>query len=190
MRLAALLLCCIAAPLVACAKRASSPPPPPPPPPPREVLLVRDSTPVEPPPADREGPRRLTPAVRDSLEREATARRATWQARGIRHYRLLVAVGCFCPWPSNPAIIEVKDGVVVALSDTTGRSMGKPREPWSTHTVEALFDAVVEHARRSATLSVRFDPQYGYPTSISGTGRIGPPDNWFWVSATRLTPLR
>lgn len=189
MRFAALLLCCIAAPLAACAKRASSPPPPPPPPR-DEVLLVRDTTPVGPPPAEREGPRRLTPAYRDSLEREATVRRAAWQARGIKHYRLLVAVGCFCPWPSNPAIIEVKDGVVVALSDTTGRSMGKPREPWSSQTVEALFDDLIGHARQSAAITVRFDPQYGYPTSMSGTGRAGPPDSWFWVSATRLTPLR
>jgi len=116
--------------------------------------------------------------------------RAAWQARGIKNYRLLVAVGCFCPWPSSPAIIEVKDGVVVALRDTTGRSMGRPREPWSTYTVEGLFDAVVGHARQSAAITVRFDPQYDYPTSLSGTGRTGPPDSWFWVSAGRLTPLR
>lgn len=180
MRLAALLLCCLAA----CAKRG------PPPPPKNEVLLVRDSTPIKPPLGDREGPRRLTTADRDSLEREATAHRAAWQAHGIRNYRLLVAVGCFCPWPSNPAIIEVKDGVVVALRDTTGRSLGKPREPWSIYTVEGLFNAVVEHARRSADISVRFDPRYDYPTSIRGTGSLGPPDSWFWVSATRLTPLR
>jgi hypothetical protein len=166
----------------ACAKRT------PPPPPRDEVLLVRDSTAVE-PPADREGPRRLAPADRDSLIREAETHRAAWRARGIREYRLLVAAGCFCPWPSNPAIIEVKDGVVVALRDTTGRSMGKPREPWSIYTVEGLFDAVVEHARRSADVTVRFDPRYDYPTSMRGTGRVGPPDSWFWVSAGRLTPL-
>ena len=184
MRIGLSAFCLVALAAGGCAKRAS------PPPPPREVLLVRDSTPVEPPLGDREGPRRLTPTSRDSLEREATAHRTAWQARGITHYRLLVAAGCFCPWPSNPAIIEVKDGVVVALRDTLGGSMGKPREPWLLYTVAGLFDAVVEQARRSGTLSVSFDPQYDYPTSVRGTGQIGPPDNWFWIRATRLTPLR
>lgn len=180
MRLAALLLCSLAAP-AACAKRA------PPPPPGDEVLLVRDTIAEDEPPPQREGA--LTPSRRDSLIREATARRAAWQARGIKHYRILVAAGCFCPWPNNPAILEVQDGVAVALRDTTGRSMGKLREPWAIYTVEGLFDAVVEHARQSAALTVRFDPHYDYPISIRGTGRIGPPDSWFWVSAGRLTPF-
>ncbi len=117
----------------ACAQRALAPPVPPPPRPP-------------PAPPLQEVPRRrstgpLTQAERDSLLREVAARREAWRARHISDYQIEIAVGCFCPWPKHPAILEVRGGVIVALRDTTGKSIGKPREPWSLYTVEGLFDA-------------------------------------------------
>ena len=120
--------------------------------------------------------------------REVAARRAAWRARAISDYRIQVAAGCFCPWPGNPAILEVRRGVVVALRDTTGKSMGKPREPWSVYTVEGLFDAVEQSAKRVDVLEVAYDPEYGYPAMIRGDGRLAYPDDWFWVKASRLTP--
>lgn len=136
----------------------------------------------------RNSPGALTQAERDSLLREVAARRDAWRARGIGDYRIQVAVGCFCPWPSNPAILEVRRGVAVALWDTAGKSMGKPREPWSRYTVEGLFDAVEESAKGVDVLEVAYDREYGYPAIIRGDGRLGLPDNWFWVKASRLTP--
>jgi len=68
--------------------------------------------------------------------------------------------------------------------------MGKPREPWSRYTVEGLFDAVAQSARSADVIEVAYDPQYGYPAMLRGTGRVGLPDNWFWVKASRLTPSR
>jgi len=132
----------------------------------------------------------LTQAERDSLLRELDVHRDAWRARRIGDYQILVAVGCFCPWPSHPAILEVRGGVAVALRDTTGKSMGAPREPWSLYTVEGLFDAVEQGARRSDVIAVAYDPQYGYPAMIRGDGKVGLPDDWFWVKASRLTPSR
>lgn len=152
------------------------------------VLAPAETTAVEQPP--RRVTRALTPADRDSLVREVTARREAWRARGIRDYRILVAAGCFCPWPGNPAILEVRDGVARALYDTTGKSLGAPREPWSLYTVEGLFDQVERHARSSDVIEVVFDGRYGYPTSIRGDAKVGQVDDWFTVTASRLTPLR
>lgn len=132
----------------------------------------------------------LTQSQRDSLLLELAARREAWRARGIVDYRIQIAVGCFCPWPSNPAILEVRGGVAVGLTDTLGNSMGKPREPWSLYTVEGLFNAVEQSARRSDVLEVVYDPQYGYPAMMRGDGKVGLPDDWFWVRASRLTPSR
>lgn len=162
--------------LAACGK--ATPPAPPPLEPERRVVL---------PPRRSTGA--LTEAERDSLLREVAARRVAWRARQIGDYRIQIAVGCFCPWPSTPAILEVRGGVIVALWDTTGKSMGKPREPWSIYTVDGLFDAVEQSAGRSRVLDVAYDPHYGYPAMISGVGKVGP-DNWFWVKASRLTPSR
>jgi hypothetical protein len=68
--------------------------------------------------------------------------------------------------------------------------MGAPREPWSHYTVEGLFDAVEQGARRSDVIEVAYEPQDGYPAMIRGVGRVGLPDNWFWVKAGRLRPAR
>ena len=135
----------------------------------------------------------LTQAERDSLVREVAIRRAAWRARHITDYRIQIAVGCFCPWPETPAIVVVRGGVLVALDDTSGKSMGKPREPWSLYTVDALFDAVEQgagagSAHRSDVIEVVYDPEYDYPALIRGIAQVGLPDNWFWVKASRLTP--
>jgi len=68
--------------------------------------------------------------------------------------------------------------------------MGTPREPWSAYTVEGLFNAVEQSARSSDVLEVRYDPLYGYPAMMRGIAKLGLPDNWFWVKASRLTPAR
>jgi hypothetical protein len=148
-------------------------------------VTVRDTTPPRrrPPP---DGP--LNAAARDSIVREAQARRAAWRARGITDYRIRVAAGCFCPWPQTPAILEVRGGVAAQLRDTAGRAMGPMREPWSIYTVEGLFDLVEQAARGSDILEVAYDAVLGYPTYIRGDAKLGLPDDWFWVRATELTP--
>jgi uncharacterized protein DUF6174 len=113
-------------------------------------------------------------------------RREAWRARRITDYQIEIAVGCFCPWPSHPAILEVRRGVIVALWDTAGKPLGKPREPWSLYAVEGLFDAVAQSAKRVDVLEVAYDPAYGYPAMIRGDGRLAYPDDWFWIEARRL----
>jgi hypothetical protein len=162
------------------------------------LTACRTSAPVPPPLAterrvtlpERHSTGALTQAERDSLVRELEVHRQAWRVRHIDDYRIQVAAGCFCPWPSNPAILEVRRGVPVALRDTTGKSMGAPREPWSSYTVEGLFDAVEQGARNSDVLVVAYDPSYGYPAQIRGDAKLGLPDDWFWVKASRLTPSR
>lgn len=164
---------------VAC-HRAPAPAPPPPPP----ALVAPIDTP--PPRRVRRTDGALTAAERDSIVREAQTNRAGWRARHITDYSIRVAVGCFCPWPSTPAILDVRGGVAKALRDTTGRPFGPLREPWSNYTVERLFDAVEQSAQRSDVVEVDYDALLGYPTYIRGTGRLGLPDNWFWVRASQL----
>jgi len=63
----------------------------------------------------------------------------------------------------NPAILEVRGGVAVRLYDTTGKSLGAPREPWSLYTVEGLFDAVEQGAKRVDVIEVGYDPSTAIP---------------------------
>src|SRR4051812_11494050 len=172
MRLGMAVLLCVAG------GRSHAPPPP----------RLETETPVT--LRQRESPAALTQAERDSLLRDVATRRAAWRARHIDHYEIVVAAGCFCPWPSHPAVLDVRNGVVTALRDTLGKSLGAVREPWSLYTVEGLFDAVEQGARRDDVLEVAYDPRYGYPAQIRGDMKLRLPDDWFWVKAGRLTPVR
>jgi len=129
-------------------------------------------------------------AARDSFVQVLQARRAQWQARHITHYSIRVTVGCFCPWPRHPAILEVRDGIPVALRDTMGKSLGAPREPWSRYTVEGLFDFIERGARTFDVLEVTYDSRLDYPTSVRGDAKRGQVDDWFTVTADRLTSVR
>jgi len=145
-------------------------------------------TPGQRPTRQATGP--LSAAERESLLAEARTRRATWQARHITSYRIRVAVGCFCPWPHEPRVLEVRGGKAVALLDSIGRQAGPLHEPWASYTVEGLFDYVEQNVQRVDVLAVQYDACLGYPTSIRGDAKVGRVDDWFWVTATELTPHR
>ena len=131
----------------------------------------------------------MTSAQRDAIVARARVQRAAWLARGITHYRVRVSVGCFCPWPGDERVLEVRDGKAVALFDTLGRRAGPLREPWSTQTIEALFDNVEQTASRVDVLTVRYDACAGFVAEMRGDGKLGLPDDWFFTRASHLEVL-
>ena len=155
---------------------------------PRTQALTCDA-PVSPDTVTSQTNGAMTSAQRDAIVARVRAHRAAWPARGITHYRVRVSVGCFCPWPHDERILEVRDGKAVALYDTLGHKAGPLREPWSTQTIETSFDNVEQTARRVDVLAVRFDGCTGFVAETRGTGRIGLPDNWFWTRASHLEVL-
>jgi len=154
-------------------------------------LVACDSTPVRPPLfSQRRTGGALTQAERDSSRHALELHRTAWRARNITDYRLVVAAGCFCPWPGTPAILDVRGGIIAQLLDTLGNPAGAPREPWSLYTVDGLFDAVAEGLRRDDVIEVGYDACYDFPATISGDAKVGQVDDWFWIKASRLTPSR
>ena len=133
--------------------------------------------------------RPLSPAERDSLARDAHAHRTAWRARHIMDYRLRVAVGCFCPWPSSPGVLDVRNGRAVALRDSSGRATPL-REPWSAYTVEGMFDLIEQAVEKNDILEVSYDACLDYPIAIRGEAKVGQVDDWFWVKAGPVTRRR
>lgn len=106
---------------------------------------------------------------------------------------LVVLAACVQRMSAPPPPLERPPERRVVLRERHSRgalSQAEPREPWLLYTVDGLFDAVEQGARRSDVIQVAYDPQYDYPARISGDEKIGLPDNWFWVKASRLTPSR
>ncbi|HEV8304562.1 MAG TPA: DUF6174 domain-containing protein [Gemmatimonadales bacterium] len=129
----------------------------------------------------------LSPAARDSILRDVETRRAAWRARHITHYRLRVSETCFCP-RSPPAVVEVREGMVVAAFDTAGRPAPSLRAHWSSYTVEDLFNVIERTARDGAVQEVGYDACLGYPSVIKGNMRHV--DTWFQIGAGPLTRPR
>ena len=133
--------------------------------------------------------RPLNAVERDSLVQDAQAHRAAWRARHIADYQIRVAVGCFCPWPSSPGVLDVRNGRAVALRDSSGRATPL-REPWSAYTVEGMFDLIESAARKDDVIEVSYDACFDYPTAIRGDAKVGRVDDWFWVKAGPVTRRR
>jgi hypothetical protein len=138
-------------------------------------------------PAFRNTSGALTAAERDSILRDVAARRAAWRARHITDYQLRVGETCFCPG-SPPGVVEVRNGIAVAVRDTAGRSARPLLARWSSYTVEGLFDVIERTARSGEVLEVRYDACLGYPTAIRGN--MKQVDTWFQIAAGPLTQPR
>jgi hypothetical protein len=102
--------------------------------------------------------------------RQLDAQRALWASQAPDHYRYEVSIGCFCPRElTRPVLIEVEDGIGHVVSYADGTSVDPARiASWQqVRTMEGVFD-IVDHwiDNRDGTLTVRYDPVDGHPTSI------------------------
>lgn len=108
------------------------------------------------------------PAAPDDPVAELQLNRDRWSRTGVVSYRFTISRGCFCtPEMSGPVVVEVRDGEVVSRHYEGGSAVD-PQFAGLFVTVPGLFD-IIEDAIRSqaASLSVRYDPELGYPRSIA-----------------------
>ena len=101
--------------------------------------------------------------------RELTRARARWNSSPVRAaYRYELRQSCFCP-PEITTFntITVIDGVVVDVRNERGEQVA--RNLWAQFaTVEQLFARLdANYASELEDITVRFDPQYGYPVEMT-----------------------
>ena len=118
--------------------------------------------------------------------------RALWQAEGSADYEFGFQRFCFCPEEAVRHVqIRVTAGAVVSVIDAQGQpvdSLAAAR--WFTFTIDSLF-GVVEHAIAvdAHRLTVRYDPEFGYPESIAVDYDAATVDEEMLYSAHLLIPL-
>lgn len=98
-----------------------------------------------------------------------TQNRQKWDALKATHYQFKLAVGCFCAFRNQmPLSIEVKDGKVVSMLDSNGKSVEQFADTFDTYnTVEKLFDKLNDALNGGADkTTVEYNPESGYPQSI------------------------
>ena len=95
---------------------------------------------------------------------------ARWQNRGPADYTYTLQRSCFCGGEATQAVrITVAGGVVTAV---VRESDGQPVPPDQVNlffrvTIDSLF-GIVAHALAAAdAVAARYDPFWGYPTTVS-----------------------
>lgn len=103
------------------------------------------------------------PAALAELE-DAQAR---WAQAGLDDYRLQLRFLCFCAEDvTAPVIVTVEDGVVTSVE------WAEPQHPEGEPsperpTVDGLFEIARSAIGSSDGVRIAYDPQYGYPLSVS-----------------------
>jgi hypothetical protein len=118
--------------------------------------------------------------------------RALWQAEGSADYEFGFQRLCYCPEEAvRPVQIRVTADAVVSVIDALGQpvdSLDVAR--YFTITIDSLF-GVVEHAIAvdAHRLTVRYDPELGYPESIAIDYDAATVDEEMLLSAHLLIPF-
>ena len=105
-------------------------------------------------------------AAGDPAERDPAldAARQRWEAADLGAYRLTLRRVCFCPSPDYTGPFEV---TVAGAEVQSVRLNGAAVDAERGMSVEALFDLIDQaYERGAASVTVAYDPDLGYPTSI------------------------
>lgn len=102
-------------------------------------------------------------------DRELRAAQVLWNQRGPASYDITVSLSCECTNEmTGPVVVSVRDGLVTSRTYvSTGATVGLS---YAEHflTVEGLFRKIDDaRSRNPASLEVRYDPAFGFPSLIS-----------------------
>ncbi len=94
--------------------------------------------------------------------------RGLWQAHGSGWYTFKLSRACFCVLSGREIEISVENGSVVWAQYTDSKNPVEAAWISYLQTIPDLFDKIEDAiTRKAASLSVSYDPVYGYPTKIT-----------------------
>lgn len=102
-----------------------------------------------------------------SNQKTLNSKKTLWSDSHLSHYKFTYQIGCFC-LPREDVVISVNDGQVVEAFNTPSGTYLNQETLTGLPTVEVLFakaqEAIDKHAY---SLSITYNPQYGFPEHIS-----------------------
>ena len=118
--------------------------------------------------------------------------RELWQRQGITDYRYALLRRCFCPEEARgPVRVEVRGGQTASVVPVQSGQTVRTEQFATLDTVEELF-ATIEQiiARDPYLLTVRYDPERGFPTYVFADYERSAVDeeNGFQVGEFQLLP--
>jgi hypothetical protein len=129
------------------------------------ATTVPTPTPTEVPPSTPAG---LSQDELTALQAELDANIEKWRQSGVTSYEFEHQVNCFCPEDlRSPVVVAVNDGVIASRTYAeTGQAVAETFQDRFID-VPGLFEMVQDAIDQDADrISVEFDAELGYPTSI------------------------
>jgi hypothetical protein len=116
---------------------------------------------------------------------------ALWNRRGPANYQYTITRQCEClPEMTGPATVVVRNGQVDARRYTASGASVDPQFEDLFTAVPGLFDLIAQAVNLpAAAIAARYDPSYGYPTSIQIDWFAGSVDDEVSYRITNFTPL-
>ena len=124
----------------------------------------------------------------EAPETSLSFQQARWKSFNIDSYTMVQGRGCFCPGPFAVSMLVVRD-TIRQVMDLRDSSLVPVNEWYMWYTVDGLFDwAWRIKSTNPHQFTARFDPQYGYPTSIFVDQSQNAVDDEFGYTITGLAP--
>jgi hypothetical protein len=122
---------------------------------------------------------------KESALRALAGHQAQWASKQVDDYTFTITGQCFCPF-NDPIDVTVAKGVVTSV-----KRAGQPVQPNAVQgipkTVTELF-ALVGAQGSAASLTVEWDPVFGFPTSIQVDSIANAIDDEFGYTITNFRP--
>ncbi|MDY6976770.1 MAG: DUF6174 domain-containing protein [Pseudomonadota bacterium] len=97
---------------------------------------------------------------------DLNANRAKWEGANIDNYQFEYQISCFCTEETTlPRLVLVEDGQVAYQTIIEG-NVALPRDDATTESIDSLFQLIALEESRAESLTVKYDPELGYPTEI------------------------
>ncbi len=109
------------------------------------------------------------PAMTNPLASELKDQRKLWHSQKINHYEYVYNWICFCPPPANtPTKVLVKNNAIISVKNPDSNQVIENPDLAAYKSIDQLFEVIEKAIERKADeIVVKYDPKFGYPTSIS-----------------------
>lgn len=126
------------------------------------------------------------------VARELRRNQRRWYADNLKNYRYTLQISCFCTSETRePVEIEVRNGKLKSISRPKGGAPVDLNTFERYSTIPKLFNVIQKAiAAQADEISVKYNPQYGYPTNIyiNPETMIADEEIWLTISNFQVIP--
>ena len=97
---------------------------------------------------------------------DLNANRAKWESANVDTYQFEYQLSCFCVEETTlPRLVLVEGSQVTSQTIIEG-NIALPLDDATAESIDSLFQLIALEESRAESLSVKYDPELGYPTEI------------------------